>query len=84
MIQINENEIVIDVMNGKLAIIDGQTYELVDGKITIANRSSAYDIVVYGILEENHIERPIVIEPEIIFEEQPIEEEIIVEDPENV
>lgn len=73
MIQIHENEIIIDVTDGKIAIIDGQTYELVDGKITIANRSSAYDIVVYGVLEESHIERPIVVEPEIVFEEEIIE-----------
>ncbi len=82
MIQINNNEISIDVTDGKIAIIDGQTYELVDGKITIANRSSAYDIVVYGVLEESHIERPIVVEPEIVFEEEIIEEEIV--DPEIV
>lgn len=68
MIQINNNEIVIDVTDGKLAIIDGQTYELIDGKITIANRPTAYDIVVYGVLEENHLPKPEIIEPEIVLE----------------
>jgi len=68
MIQIIDNEIQIDVPNAKLAIIDGQVYYFDNGKITIANSPSNYDIVVYGILEENHIERPIVIEPEIVIE----------------
>ena len=72
MISINENEIKIDVPNGKIVIIDGQLYELVDGKILIANRDTNYDIVVYGVLEENHVERPIVPEPEIIIDE-PVE-----------
>jgi hypothetical protein len=73
MIQINNNEISIDVTDGKIAIIDGQTYELVDGKITIANRSSAYDIVVYGVLEESHIPKPEIIVEEIVFEEEIVE-----------
>lgn len=77
MITINENEIQIDVPNAKLAIIDGQVYEFENGKITIANRPTAYDIVVYGVLEENHVERPVIVEPEIIFVEEPIIEEIV-------
>ena len=74
MIQIIDNQIRIDVPNSKIAIIDGQTYELVDGKILIANRPTSYDITVYGILEENHIPRP---EPEIVEESIVTEPEVI-------
>lgn len=78
MITINEADRSVTITNstGTIVKIDGTEFQLVDGGIELVNLPSFYDVVVYGILEETHIERPIVVDPEIVFEEI-IEEEIV-------
>ena len=84
MIVINENDRSVTITNstGTIVKIDGNEYTLTNGGIELVNLPSFYDVVVYGVLEESHIERPIVVEPEIVFDYFIIEEEIV--DPEIV
>lgn len=76
----SENKsVIITNSNGDFVKIDGTEFQLVDGGIELVNLPSFYDVVVYGVLEENHIPKPIVVEPEIVFEEEIIIEDEIVE-----
>lgn len=85
MIVINENDRSVTITNstGTIVKIDGNEYTLTNGGIELVNLPSFYDVVVYGVLEEIHTERPIVVEEEIVFEEEIVIEEPII-DPEIV
>lgn len=75
MITINEQDksVTITDSTGDMVKIDGNEYQLVDGGISVVNLPSFYDVVVYKVIEENHIERPIIEEPIQIVPEEPIE-----------
>ena len=74
MITINDEIKGVTVTNstGDIVKIDGSEFQLTSGSIELVNLPSYYDIQVYKLVEENHIERPIVPEPEIIIDE-PVE-----------
>ena len=75
MIQVNKElkDVIISESEGDIVIIDGNIYQLTNGSIELRNLPSLYDVIVYKVIEENHIERPVIEEPIQIVPEEPIE-----------
>ncbi|MCA0387603.1 MAG: hypothetical protein LCH52_03825 [Bacteroidetes bacterium] len=55
--------VIITNSTGDIVRVDGSEFELVNGGITITNLPSFYDVEVFAKVEENHIPKPVIIEP---------------------
>jgi len=75
MIEVNQElrDVIISGTAGDYVVIDGNTFKLTNGSIELRNLPSVYDVEVYKVIEENHIERPVIEEPIQIVPEEPIE-----------